>query len=666
MPRVEIAVKPKDNESIIANIHYGAEANEKMKSSPISNARRKLELEADKQRNRHRSPSPLRRLGDMSTSSLPSSVADITVTVLQLSGILCEIAPSKKSNSRHTYPSDAAVSAVASFSRNCSNSNTNIKTHVPSLPMFDLLEQRSRTNRHKAYWLAHDAMRDQDDVVHSSYNFSRVLKRENPTTYNNTKHYSAHDGGGGVMEGSQASDMSSFEHELVDISIGLIQGGDMIEIGSTTVPVSGSIQKTTIHTDLIVRNEISGRARASNTNSRRSLSKRVGSNLSKGRKTIKYASFSNDPTRRYSVADNATLSVEICVSVSENDTKNMQQQITNQPYYTSSEDDYNRPFQFINTDRHKKSSANFDDTSTLSESTKSGVIVYNPKTHRRSEEYGKALGEIPEENDESVANMMKCLGMVKDHPSSQESPVDVKHLNRGQHDYPAPAIEHVLSDIPAPKNKDLVHEESESEKDNNKASCSASPFAAAMMDLMCCLPSTSCYSYDMNTFNEPKVDKASNIKDVSQSVIGNSSQQFPTSVYFEKEQTQQNNQTIRTAPYPAPRNLQRIHEQYASEYGKTPKKSPQYTFDPNSGSIYSPQRGNNNVIHSQKISKNSPPYTFDPDSGGIYSQRGNNSVLAQKDPDGTVSSEAVNSIERATQTLHHYASKYGIKAEELL
>lgn len=510
----------------------------------------------------------------MSTES-STLVAHVRVTVLQLTGILCELVPSKrKTKGDFFFDEDVVVSAVASFSRNSIDSNTNLLTHIPSLPVGGIFNVRNRRNRHKANWPANDSMRDDDDINHSSFSFSRVLKREKQRSSNFA----------GVKNEFDAEGVD-FEPELVDISVGLIQGGEMIPLGCTTLAISGPKETTA---DLIVRNETLP-ARLDPT--KRSLRSATGSSLKNGSKKIKYATFQNNPYRRYKIAENATLSVQIQVSLSN----------LNKPFYARNcptyqprydvDHEYNgcrealtnnwSPNMQIRTHQMRpdlnvkvnNECNDFQDVSTISESTKSGYIVssrFDNTTLNSAERMRIHLGMCSEESP----------------VASEESPVavaDYKHQIFG------------LKESLKPGKK------TEPTSPSNQKS-------SFFFDMICCIPDMMGSYDDCNDHPEESL------------------------------------------PQKQPLVVERIMSHKMQAESKNDSLPKNVLLATNNDAEFKP------TLPGEESQNPDQVYYFTPESERMFSGKTVPSVTA----------DTVNSIERATQTLHHYANRFGLTAEELL
>lgn len=507
-----------------------------------------------------------------------TSIANVRVTVLQLTGLTCEDGnyvrktskASNKSSARVLFEEDTIVSAVASFARNAFSNETNILTHVPSLPIMGLsnpnkFKATKTSNRFKASWPAHAPLRDEDDIHHSSFAFSRVLKSECKE----------------LDEDKQELTEMSFESELVDISIGLVKGTEMIELGSTTLVVNGQSRETNTHADLIVRNEKYSKYSAG---SRRSKS----SNFSK-----KFATFSSDPAKRFSMADNATLSVQISVTLSDHaqnpyirqeGLKNRKGQIR--------ENTAPPPMQYICPELEHKNKNNafetFGDTSTLSESTKSGYLI---KTNGANELNGPFNRNISK-------NIAHYLGITDEtNQSSQESPTGVNDLHKFQ-----------INSNRNQTKQDTVHDPIARTK-------------SAFFELFCCLP---------------------NALDQDDEEIQKKSFQPNMQAVPLRHETKQNLST---------------NDKLINTSSKT-NNDLQYPIH-NPIQTSSKMLDSDDVVHHNNVNVLFYPPPQSP------KETQNQEEAAKKDAI-TVTTDTVKSIERATMTLHHYARRFGVKAEELL
>jgi len=475
------------------------------------------------------------------------SVADVTVTVLQLSGLTCKVLPKKKSflKSQHNHSQNnagdgAVVSAVASFARNAFSSDTNIMTHVPSFPLLQIedpdnenaenTKSKSQLSKYKASWPASDRRRDKDDINHSSFTFSRVLKQDAT---------------------------GAFESELVDLSIGLFKGTELITLGCATMVVSVDAPQTTVKTktNLVVRNEempvkfdTASRARSKKTTT---STKTIG-------KKIKYACFPSESTRRYSIANNAILAVEMTVSLS-NPTNSHS---FHKRQYKNVDPGLQipaMPIKFIYPDG-QRSFQDLRTTSTMTESTKSGYLVTN-------------------------------------NSFSHSSPTGVVDFN------------------------------SHSQKSKKKSTFAFETASCSFFEFFCCMPDASFSLDDDNDLYE------TNENHHSQNHI---TEDYPTTPIKHHMSPIQ-----RTPPPPPPQPL-------------LPKAT-------------NTQRHNQNNNIDASLQKHNIIYYSPQEWQTIAQSKAKLDTLPQNEKDDTsVTSQTVNSIERATETLHHYAQKLGMKVEDLL
>ena len=520
-------------------------------------------------RSRSRSRSrPLRKTANVVTSEQPSSkqnkiegsskgitaAADIKITVLEIAGLTCENA-SKKSLSTSQLESefgdDTVISAVVSFSRNAFSSDTNIMTHIPSLPLLGMMHSgfqrrlsKTKINKYRASWPAQDPNRDEDDIKHSSFSFSRILKQEVDSASNTNAPVHRH-----LRSGSRSRSISrqpAFESELIDVIVGLVKGTEMITLGCATLVISAKSKESFITADFNVRNEAIKPNKQKWWDSNFSKS---GSRKSSNTTKIKYASFPSDPGRRFGLAENATISVQIHVSLSHKELSNCSNQMKT----------YDRPpLEHINPI--------LCDDSTISESTKSGYIVRVPK--------------LDTSDVNSSFGIMNCFGgsvWDNNYPASQESPIAVNEFSNLQK--------------------------------RNSMNMKPDPIKVAkstIFDFLCCLPATS--DHGMNDYEwKPKPENSNSI------------------LMSSKKLSDTENLKV--------------------------KNSSGNALDENElliGTNSQPNIPSNNVIY----------FTPNAEPAHVSKQKDINN----KDP----TTDTVKSIERATQTLHHYADKFGVKVEELL
>lgn len=234
---------------------------------------------------------------------------DITVSVVTLNGILME--SKKKKEKRISDPSlrycpstdsevGLPVTGVVSFSKNVTSNQTLIASHFPSLPL-QPSGQHSNTTKERfiASW-----PKDYDARGNKLCTFkcSRMMRKES------------------ISDGfNSSSNQSMFVPERVRLSIGLTRGGEIINIGSSTLVVMGD-ESENVHMNLPVSLEknISNEEENPGISLVRSQSSLFGKQpRKKATKNVKPVSFAKDPHRKYAMDQNACLKVLVSVRPSE-------------------------------------------------------------------------------------------------------------------------------------------------------------------------------------------------------------------------------------------------------------------------------------------------------------------------------------------------------------
>lgn len=570
-----------------------AKKNSEMKNNRIRKSSSKHEDTVPKRDTIQMNPSGLSGLRSSRTSHrISTSVANVTVTVLQLAGLTCQHTISKRSHSNSELDNGdgVAVSAVASFARNTISSNTRILTHIPSLPVLGTSMKQShngrkiqQNSRYNARWPAYDFKYDTDDIRHSSFTFSRVLKQEQLSLESSANMPQAGAG---------------FESELVDVCIGLVKGTEIITLGSTTLVVSGQSRATLSNADLIVRSEIPANFMTIKSSSSGAHHSSSNSKKQQKPKKIKYASFPSDPSRRYSLADNATLSVQISVTLSDNPNDHMSSlhyQHNRLPFQTDTV-----PMPFICPELEKKVrciSHDFGDASTLSESTKSGYIVH-PRHH-----YHPSGKKIP------------SLDMVDERypAASEKSPTDVRHLASRQ----------------------------------QRSKPKETSMKSLLVDFFCCLPQT-----DIDDDEENDILKLTAEENYFKKKEGDFKKEEKDKYYVPK--------TIQSLhmdeAHPANVAQYNLHAQLAQEQ----QQQQQHLNSP------SDKIQNENVIYYKHDNSDNLNDNPTDDENNENKEEDDDVEEEEEDEELIPTTDTVKSIERATQTLHHYANRFGVKAEELL
>ena len=234
---------------------------------------------------------------------------DISVTILNLNGILMSSKNRKGKRFDQTLvgnsgssdsDSGSPVTAVVSFSKNVTSSQTSIASHFPSLPL-QASGQYSNSNKHRflASW-----PKDYDEMGNNlcTFQFTRMMKQEF------------------VADGYNPSSRSAiFVPERVRLTIGLTKGSEIINIGSSSIVLMGD-ESQSVQMNLPVSLEKG----CSNTDIDKDLMRtKSNSNFfSKGVKSYKPTSFAKDPHRKYSIDQNACLKLLVNVRRSESSSNN--------------------------------------------------------------------------------------------------------------------------------------------------------------------------------------------------------------------------------------------------------------------------------------------------------------------------------------------------------
>ena len=118
------------------------------------------------------------------------------------------------------------TTAVLSYRRNVSNSQTSIASHLPSLPLGMPASSFGFANRYMASWPASSVIPfigEKDIAEQSTFTLLRVMMREQ---------YNPDDTRAGT-------NISGFVHETIDLHINLARGGELIPLGIATLVISG-------------------------------------------------------------------------------------------------------------------------------------------------------------------------------------------------------------------------------------------------------------------------------------------------------------------------------------------------------------------------------------------------------------------------------------------
>lgn len=252
----------------------------------------------------------------------------VKVTVLGLTGIVCETATPKKRKpsltktaragdnfkntpiSRNTQGSTVSslsstdgstfsdrplchnhipTVAVVAFQRNVTNSETVIATHLPSHPLGMPVSSFGSLYRYIAHWPTEsDSFVQQNgEVDRASFTLLRVMMRDAYATSD--------------LEGARVS----YATETIDIHIGLSRGKDMIPLGVASIVITGDEEGA----ELMVL--------PAKPLSTKGKSMVLGSGGKKRRprlfKSMKKASFPDDPSKTFRLDENASLRVMVKV-----------------------------------------------------------------------------------------------------------------------------------------------------------------------------------------------------------------------------------------------------------------------------------------------------------------------------------------------------------------
>jgi len=193
------------------------------------------------------------------------------------------------------------VTAIVSFFKNVSSSDTSIASHLPSLPLKTPLEESPTKARFSALW---PTDYDPNGNELSTFRCKRMMKKEIVA---------------GHVDYGFDNDETQYVPERIHFKVGLNRGSDIITVGAATMMITGDeINEVQVNLPIsTIRKNVK-----SNDSNGLSL-KRNGSKLFSKSKNLKIKpkSFANDPRRKYSLHDNSCLKVMVKVTASRNHSK---------------------------------------------------------------------------------------------------------------------------------------------------------------------------------------------------------------------------------------------------------------------------------------------------------------------------------------------------------
>lgn len=231
--------------------------------------------------------------GDVLKNGEPTRTSDESTLNSSLSS------SSAKNGSSYIKPDKAPTFAIASFGRNVTNSQTSIKTHIPSLPLGIPTSSFGYINRYMAQWQEPKPifLQEEGEVDNqSSFTFLRVMMKE-PL------------GNSGELYGGGANTTASkYVHETLNIEINLSRGSEIIPLGVATLAISGDEegpQQMNLPAKAIV---FKGNKKVIGSSADVKKSKKMF------KKKLKRAYFPADPKRKYFLDENATLRVSVLLT----------------------------------------------------------------------------------------------------------------------------------------------------------------------------------------------------------------------------------------------------------------------------------------------------------------------------------------------------------------
>lgn len=223
------------------------------------------------------------------------------------------------SNSNTPEKALPPIFALASFTRNSLSSDISITTHVPSSKLDSALECENNTARYNAFWpVCTDTDVNEENVEKSSVTFRKLLRRENLID-DSSKSFSDESSRNALSVMSSSND-GSFTPEVIDMNVGLISGGEMMTIGTTSFVVSGETFCKEIHLPLAqfaptkaekkqkqsLKFTPGAKKRIQNARERLLAARSVNS--------TRTAAFAHDPSNQYSLHKNASIRIMLTVA----------------------------------------------------------------------------------------------------------------------------------------------------------------------------------------------------------------------------------------------------------------------------------------------------------------------------------------------------------------
>lgn len=357
-----------------------------------------------------------------SNHNKPFTFMDITVTVMTLNGILVKSKKKKDKRlnddtiPRHRASSDIEgglpVTAVVSVSKNVTSSQTTIASHFPSLPLHQSV-QHTHTDKQRliASW-----PKDYDSMGNKleTFQISRMMRK------------------------NYKSNSSDFVPERLHISVGLTRGSEIINVGTTTLVVTGD-ESQGLHRDLpvkfqsILENDKNGSIPSITKSNSSSLFSRK-----KSYKSMKPVSFNKDPQNKYTIDPNACLKVFVRVTpTSENigvETGSSQIESQIQYYDSASHSGNNSSYDMKN--HRSTSSANSSSTSTYGNDNDYNHVTSSnsTSTYGNDKDYNHVTSSSStsmygNENDYTQATNSKLYG----HQNSYTQAISSMYKNKNDH-----------------------------------------------------------------------------------------------------------------------------------------------------------------------------------------------------------------------------------------
>ena len=187
------------------------------------------------------------------------------------------------------------TTAVLSYQRNVSNSNTAIASHLPSTPLGLPTSSFGLVNRYHASWAADAAiplLHDEEHVEEpSTFTLLRVMMRE-PFHPDDTR---------------AGTNIPSFVHETIDLRINLAKGNELIPLGIATLVISGD-EEGQVLMSVPAKSVRVKKGKTILVESDRGTRQPRRPAIFR-RKVPARPSFGSDPLRKYALDENATLRV---------------------------------------------------------------------------------------------------------------------------------------------------------------------------------------------------------------------------------------------------------------------------------------------------------------------------------------------------------------------